>query len=341
LLKTDKFIYLRNEKVSMIFSLLAAFSLSFATPHAVTNDPQSGGRFGDKLLTYLRAKWISYHYDIPFYYQPFEYSKRLLLHERERFLVKRDLYLEFALSGKDIDLNAPNPSLFVCSFFPYDLWEIQKYGYKSFEVDWKDPKFRKMVKRLIAPKKKLKLEVPPGETINVAVHIREGGTVDDDETKARLPLKLPPMHFYLDGLEFVLSKYPDNPVTCHVFTDAVDPSLLIQKLKAAFPQKVHFTYRAVNRCGKNVLEDFFSFFHFDCLIRPQSNFSIIPSLLHDFAIVYSPVKFEIKDKKAEITEVQIEFNQDRYDFSILRTQMKRRALDQTNYFYDPYMRRML
>ncbi|HEV7737800.1 MAG TPA: hypothetical protein VGO47_10580, partial [Chlamydiales bacterium] len=34
----------------------------------------SGGRFGDNLLAYFHAKWVSYKYNIPFFYKEFPYS---------------------------------------------------------------------------------------------------------------------------------------------------------------------------------------------------------------------------------------------------------------------------
>src|SRR3989344_3123013 len=39
----------------------------------------SGGRFGDNLVAYIHAKWISYKYDLPLLYQPFSYSDGLVL----------------------------------------------------------------------------------------------------------------------------------------------------------------------------------------------------------------------------------------------------------------------
>ncbi|MFA5306719.1 MAG: hypothetical protein WC365_04680, partial [Candidatus Babeliales bacterium] len=43
----------------------------------------SGGRFGDNLLCYVHAKWISYKYHIPLLYFPFEYSSHLVFDEAE------------------------------------------------------------------------------------------------------------------------------------------------------------------------------------------------------------------------------------------------------------------
>ena len=81
---------------------------------------------------------------------------------------------------------------------------------------------------------------------------------------------------------------------------------------------INFTFREVNSCGKNVLEDFFSFFHFDVLIRPQSNFSIIPSLLHDYAVVYSPASFSIENQVVKIDRVNLDIDNELYEKLLLR-----------------------
>lgn len=39
----------------------------------------NGGRFGDNLLSYSRAKWLSYIYGIPVLYFPFPYADQLAL----------------------------------------------------------------------------------------------------------------------------------------------------------------------------------------------------------------------------------------------------------------------
>ena len=66
----------------------------------------------------------------------------------------------------------------------------------------------------------------------------------------------------------------------------------------------------------NVLEDFFSLFNFDILIRPQSNFSIVPSLLKDYAIVYAPRDFIREDKTITITKTELVVNQELYQMLI-------------------------
>src|SRR5579863_5779102 len=57
-------------------------SSSEACNSAITWEP-NGGRFGDNLLSYSRAKWLSYQFNIPVLYLPFKYSDQLMLHEQE------------------------------------------------------------------------------------------------------------------------------------------------------------------------------------------------------------------------------------------------------------------
>ena len=70
-----------------------------------------------------------------------------------------------------------------------------------------------------------------------------------------------------------------------------------------------FGYRKVgNHHAKNVLEDFFSLFNFDILIRPRSNFSVVPSLLSDYALLCYPVDFTKEGKGVALTRIKVEKN---------------------------------
>ena len=49
----------------------------------------SGGRFGDNLLSYSRAKYVASLYGIPLLYIPFPYSDYLMMHNLERIGLER------------------------------------------------------------------------------------------------------------------------------------------------------------------------------------------------------------------------------------------------------------
>ncbi len=268
--------------------LLISTSL-FGVDSAVTYE-FSGGRFGDNLLSYLHAKWISYTHQIPVLYKSFPLSSELSLHDIEAPYTHGQGRTRRHI-GQGID---PNRSyLYICPYFPED--EIEKPEYFYFELDWENEHFRAQCLELIAPKSSLKLTKLQENAINIAIHVREGGGFDHDDMKQKFPRKLPPLEFYRTGLAAVLKLLPGKPIYCHIFTDARVPQLILESFKAVFPTIKFGCRQGFNSHDRNVLEDFFSLFQFDILIRPQSNFSIIPSLLHDFAIVHTPYGTKINE----------------------------------------------
>jgi hypothetical protein len=105
----------------------------------------------------------------------------------------------------------------------------------------------------------------------------------------------------------LLSYFPEPPIYCFVFTDATNPAPLVETLRQAFPleSRIQWDFRRQNYHDRNVLEDFFSLFQFDILIRPCSNFSLIPMLLHDFTIVYTPKDYIYQDTIPYISEIDV------------------------------------
>jgi len=303
----------------LAFLLLSNFL--FALPdHVVTYD--KGSRFGDNLLCYLHAKWIAYQYQIPLRYKRFKYSSSLVLHDQEMRLSKdpnKDKRIAVGLENGLIDLQREDSVMYTCPYFPEDPWELERIPYYRFKVDWKNQEFRSLARKMIAPKKRLRLMTPPKHSVNIAIHVREGGGYDSESTRLASPLKLPPMSFYRESLSKIVSFFPDQEIRCHIFTDASDPKKIVEILRDVVPPNVKFTYRKSNNSHKkNVLEDFFSLFNFDVLIRSQSNFSMVPSLIHDYAIVCSPAGALIEGDHVIIDKTNLEMNETLYQKLLLR-----------------------
>jgi hypothetical protein len=284
----------------------------------------SGGRFGDNLLAYLHAKWVSYKNQVPLLYKPFPYSSQLVLHDKEVNASSMNLSSFNVLdlmNEKEIIFSSPgHPKIYICPYFPECQWERKNlmgpHGkpWVYFDVDWKDPDFNRLLKDLIRPKQSYQLTIPPKETINIALHIREGGTYDWGDFALHFITKFPPFDFYIDGLLKVIELFPDKPLYCYLFTDALCPSELVEKIQAEIPPGISITFdcRTENNIhNRNVLEDFFSLFYFDVLIHPQSNFSLIPSLIQDYAVVYAPVFGSREGKNIKIDQVKFEINEQR------------------------------
>lgn len=299
------------------FCLIALRPVFALTEFGVTYE-FSGGRFGDCLLSYLHAKWIAYEKNIPLFYRPFAYSCQLALHEKELHYanLRSEPRVRVLFSNGSPNPRLPIPVLYICPYFPEDTWE--QMGTRSdggpwffFHVDWKDSGFRKIAKEMISPLCPLALISPPSDSVNIALHFREGGGYDDESAHHGWPLKFPPLEFYVHSLLAVLEVCKQKPVYCFVFTDALEPEKIVSELKMSISpdMPVVFDYRKKNNSPRaNVLEDFFSLFNFDILIRPQSNFSMVPSLIHDFALVYSPENFIRMDTIVQITKTRIERN---------------------------------
>lgn len=285
----------------------------------------SGGRFGDNLLAYLHAKWFAFEHNLPFLYRPFKYSDKLKLHNAD------PLYS-----------NTPNPTyrtqssrwplrsqpllnvVYMCPYFPDILTEntsIEQLSYfvpqYHFPVDWKNPIFRQMVQELIAPKEPLALTHPPKGSISIAMHVRQGGGYDTDDSPYKMPMKLPPIEFYVQGLQTMLDLFPDQLLYCYLFTDALVPEMIADQILKAFPQVNRLTLdcrNSGNQHNVNVLEDFFSLFEFDILIHPISNFSLVPARIHDYAVTFAPAAFSKDTKKrvVQITQTDLRIDQNRY-----------------------------
>ena len=298
--------------IAQFFFISTCFILSIFANTAVTYD-FSGGRFGDNVLTYLHAKWLSYEYNIPLLYKPFSYSDALKLDQHElRYCDYKNQY------GGEISLgrNYPRPiksnAIYVCPYFPEIEWELKKDYYFTFNIDWKNKKFREMTREMIAPKDDLVLTWPPKDSLSVAIHMREGGGFDDEDHKIKHPLKTPPATFYSASLKKVLELFPGKELYCYVFTDAIDPQSWINKIISDLPldYPITFNFRSQdNRHDSNVLEDFFSLFNFDILIRAESNYSIVPSLIHDYAVVCYPKKYSIQGRVVTIDEIKVEIDE--------------------------------
>lgn len=284
--------------------------ISASVPRAVTYD-FSHGRFGDNLISYLHAKWYAFQEDIPLIYKPFPLSSHLMLDELEfRYeQLPTEPRTRCYLGRHHVQI--PNISvIYICPYFPEERteWNDPRYFCK-FDVDWTNPTFRKIARSMLAPKQALQLIKPPPNVRSIAIHWREGGGYDTPNVFREIPLKFPPSSFYQQSFRKALDRLSGEAVYCHVFTDALNPTPLIAQLQDVLQptDRVTFAWRKErNGPHTNILEDFFSLFEFEILIRPQSNFSIVPSLLNDYTAVYEPTSYAISaDGTVRIDQIKV------------------------------------
>ncbi len=303
---------------SFVFALclVSFFSLSdlqAAKAKAVTTD-KGGGRLGDQLIGYLHAKWISYHYGIPLLLNPFPYADQLKLYYAERKLTDADFHkYDHVLQpkgGMNIDFEDNISALYVIPYFPEAKWEhAPENNWYYFPVDWNDKKFKRKIQSLVKPLKWKPYLKLPKDRITVAVHVRQGGGFDDDNTRRGAPLKLPPESYYIEQIKNLFALLGNKPIYVYIFTDDKQPEKIVERFTDATNYlDIQYECRTQgNSHDSNVLEDLFEMARFDCLIRPASNFSIVASKIGNYKIVISPTHFTwINSDVGYVDEVEIE-----------------------------------
>lgn len=297
----------------LLFTNCFANNLNLQKNCAVTYE-LSGGRLGDNLLAYCHAKWISYKYSIPILYKPFEYSDKLVLDEKEPLKYNNDIYYRYnqiieVNSLDNVKFENAQDTLFIVPFFPECATELDLpvyCGKKFFKVDWDDKNFKQIIKENISSKIELQPVSFNQKRINVAVHLRIGSYQDTQSLYFLLPTKFPPFTFYVEQMQKIINKFPNEQILFHLFTDSGNPQLLVDKIKSALKnEQISFMFRKNNSWSNNVLEDFFALSQFKYIIRPASNFSIIACKLGNCEIEIYPSSYSSTNNKIIIAESNV------------------------------------
>ncbi|HSX10109.1 MAG TPA: hypothetical protein VLF94_00110 [Chlamydiales bacterium] len=254
--------------------------------NAVTYE-MSKGRFGDQLMGFLHAKWVSYRYNIPLLYKPFLHSEEFALHELEELWTEeKEKSFERIVTCLD---ELTDNSLYVIPFFS-DLKEDSIFHpeWPTLAIDWEDRGFRNALRTLFAPRKEIPQIVHEPNCLTVALHVRKGGGVDHSNSYFIWPMRFAPDSYYIECLHRLRRLFPNREICAHIFTDDLHPEQLAAKFQSHLPD-LHFTYREQgNGPDAHVLDDFFAMAHFDCLIRSASNFTLVPSLIGDYKVIMTP-----------------------------------------------------
>lgn len=289
----------------------------------------SGGRFGDNILAYLHAKWISFKYNIPLLYKPFKYSDKLTLHYKEIEFDKK-LFKDFpikVLTKKDMDINPNLDVIYVVPYFSEIAFERNLPWNKHWidlDINWCETNFCNEIKEFVKPINESLLNLClPKDCITVAVHVRKGAGFDgpllseDNVKRANIqyadlnaPLKFPPEYYYVEQLKKISEIFNHKKIYAHVFTDDASPLELIERFKNQlndFPNII-FNCRKEESdkpYDSNVLEDFFALTKFDCLVGCQSSYSIAASKITDYKVKVFPVAHHWEGARSIIDKVEI------------------------------------
>ncbi len=275
----------------------------------------SGGRLGDNLVAYFHAKWLAYKYTLPFRYIPFPYADNFMLSDEDRPFNPSE-FQNTITTTNETDLKAvSNSSIFVIPYLPVNkeyLYNPEKRELSTwapaFQVEWENPEFRSLIRRCLTPKTPLLVANLPSDKITVGVHIRRGA--GDASHFIGMPLKFPNDNYYLQQITRLSRIFKDQPLYVYILTDDLNPSSIVEYYQDNLKNpNIYFDYcKERNNPSINVLEDFFLITKFDCLIIPNSNFSLMASKIADSAIVITPVHPTLVQGHFVIDEVELAFN---------------------------------
>jgi hypothetical protein len=261
----------------------------------VTYSLEGCGRFGDRMLCYMHAKWISYKYGLTLLYKPFVYSDMLMMDSLEQHVSNNQHFsrnievLSEDIFKHGVDQNA----LYVVPFFTESSYELN-YGLRTyFKVEWADQGFMQILNETVRPKMPLPRKILPSGVVTVAMHMRRGGSFEPFSWASKvetLAVKFPQDIFYKEALDRLYKTLGEQPLYVFIFTDDQRPDLIVEKFVEKFKGRniVFDCRREKNDHNLNVLEDFFALAQFDCLIRPDSNFSLCASKLKRYMVEVTP-----------------------------------------------------
>lgn len=295
--------------------LCALFLLTQGTANAsVLNNQgvtyQLTGRLGNNLIAYFHAKWISYKYGLPLIFKPFKYSDEFAFHDlEENTLQNLESTFDVRVTLEDLSLlriQYPN-LLFVVPYFRDVGPQPENRVPIRFYTDWEDPGFKEILLSHLKPKVPLNCIVPPSDKISVLVHIRTGGDFDTEAVKLKLPLKFPPLSYYVQALRKISQHFNHVPIYAFILTDDSNPKKLANMMRRNLPKRDNIEFqwrRGESGHNVNVLDDFFSIPNFNCLIRADSTFSEMAARLGDYKVVVSPLKGHVQNDRVIIDEIE-------------------------------------
>jgi hypothetical protein len=282
-----------------------------------------GGRFGDKIVSYTTAKWVSHKYNIPLFLKEFKYSEMLRLGKEEKKFSKK-IVKQFkkgvipVRSEEDIVARKKDNVMFEIRGTRFIINGVSLVE-QVVEYVSKNQDFMKQLKHRLQPVVALPQIELPENIITVAVHIRTGGGFDpalfSDQYYSRKelyadkkwPLRFPPEQYYVDQIKKISSLLEDQSLYIYIFTDDRSPENLVKRINEKVNKNnITFSYRkSGNAHDAHVIEDFYNMARFDCLIRAGSHFAIASQLLGNHKIIIYPKGFKWEGKKLIIDKVAV------------------------------------
>lgn len=289
----------KNKYTNLIFIILYLQNLLLLyAPNQGMVQATWGGRLGDQMLLYCRAKYYSLKYhNIPLYVRPFINSGLLALSKLETTYtpdIEKKFKHQVHVSSTYIK-NNQDDTLFIID------WNVGEDIYHN-------ESYNEIYKKMLAPLIPIPKLHAPANYVSVAVHIRKGSGGDNplhsiqitDNNSSRLqnlqnlysdrgfPLKFPPEQYYIDHINKLAELIQPHQLFVQIFSDAKDYLGLVNRIAQHCDKNIKFY---MQKTKNSTLADLYLMSQFDCLIRPDSSFSMAAQIVGNHKIIIWPTKY--------------------------------------------------
>lgn len=278
-------------------------------------------RFGDQLMAYIRGKWIAKIKKLSFYIpeNPTWQGLKMQTHEPIINPQTTNEFFQYKNIKKTTEIKTikTKNTLFITDF-NVEISKIRSFDDFYYTLK-KDLLFCQEIKKMISPIHPIEIVNLPENCINIAVHVRKGGSFDPPlrsenknenlSTKSIYadkiwPTKFPPDQFYINSLKEIIRTHPNKIYYVHIFTDDANPKRIAKKFKQSLKKTIKFGYRKQGNCDTAyIIDDLINMARFDILIRPQSSFSRVAQLIGEHEFIISPLKAQWKNDNLIITKI--------------------------------------
>lgn len=289
------------------------------------------GRLGDNLFYIGKCLVLSHKYKIPFYYRPFEHSEHFLIHTTSQQLTPeveksftRRIKINHEVAIPDIKRRETENTLIIIDF-------KTPVHDRFYDYCKKHPGFYNQIKELFSPRVIPEHEPLPSDIVTVAVHVRKGSFIDGPLSSKqeypggpppvvykrrippryisdkRFPDKFPPDQYYIDAIELLSKSVQNQPLYIYIFTDYAYPQAIVEKYKdrVKAPNIIWADRAPKEHYKETIMHDFYFMQQFDCIIRPNSFFSMAAQILGNAKQIMYPAEYQWYGNTLKIKRIAV------------------------------------
>ena len=112
---------------------------------------------------------------------------------------------------------------------------------------------------------------------------------------------------FIDQIKVLEELLPDKKMIFYIFSDSLNPQALTERITQYCSTENTAFINAASPKSESPMIDMYKMATCDCLIRPDSSYSIVSQIMGNHKIVFSPQNYQWRDKILYITRVRITF----------------------------------